>query len=528
MIYLLQHLLTASAKKYPNKEAVIFENERITYKQLDEISDSLATVLRKNGISNGDRVGIYVNKSIASVICIFGILKAGAVYVPLDPKSPFSRISYIIQNCGIECLLTSTEKIESEPQLLSKDLPLRSIILTDNSVNIVNRNGSNVIPWKSVVDAKDILVEENPCLETDLAYILYTSGSTGVPKGVMISHLNAFTFLKWVQSTFNLDPNDRLSNHAPLHFDLSIMDIFGAFQAGATTVLVPEITALFPHKLATWIEENKITVWYSVPSILTKMVLNGQMERYQFENLRLILFAGEVFPTKYLRSLMEKIPHVEYYNLYGPTETNVITYYKVKKIPPEQTNPIPIGKACANMEVFALKENGQVVEKPGDEGELYARGSCVAQGYWGDKEKTNKNFVFNPLQANFAEKVYRTGDLVTLDEHGNFLYNGRLDHQIKSRGYRIELGEIETALYSHDSIKEAAVVAIPDELIGHRIKAFIVCKDHQQISLTDLRIYCGEKLPPYMIPEDLEFRQSLPQTSTGKVDKTFLSLESKM
>lgn len=525
MIYLLQHLLMDTAKKYPDKKAVVFEKESITYRQLDAISNSLATVLRKSGISNGDRVGIYMNKSIASVICIFGILKAGAVYVPLDPKSPFSRILYIIRNCGIKCLLASSEKIESESQLLSEDIPLRTIVLTDDSVDF--GNGSNVIPWKYVVGTKDIFVEIKPCLETDLAYILYTSGSTGMPKGVMISHLNAFTFLKWVQSTFAIRPEDRLSNHAPLHFDLSILDIFGAIQAGATLVLVPEITSLFPRNLATWIEENRITVWYSVPSILTKMVLNGKLDRYQFENLRLILFAGEVFPVKYLRSLMGKIPHAEYYNLYGPTETNVITYHRIEEIPPEQTTPIPIGKACANMEVFALKQNGNAVEQPGDEGELYARGSCVAQGYWGDEEKTNKNFVFNPLQNHFAEKAYRTGDLVTLDQEGNFLYKGRLDHQIKSRGYRIELGEIETVLYSHSAVKETVVLAIPDELIGHRIKAYIVCRDHQQISATDLRIYCGEKLPSYMIPEELEFRQSLPQTSTGKIDRTFLLTESK-
>ncbi len=338
----------------------------------------------------------------------------------------------------------------------------------------------------------------------------------------MITHLNAFTFIKWVQSTFSITSNDKLSSHAPLHFDLSILDIFGAMQAGAALVLVPEFVSTFPIKLAEWIDKNKISIWYSVPSILTMMLLHGDIGRFQFENLRLVLFAGEVFPTKYLRSLMQKLSHPEYYNLYGPTETNVITFYKVDNIPEKQEIPIPIGKACENMEVFIVSENGERVNNPEEEGELIARGSCVAQGYWGDEEKTSKNFVWNNLQPNFMDRTYHTGDLVSMDVQGNYIYIGRRDHMIKSRGYRIELGEIETALYSNHDIKEVAVVAIPDELIGHRIKAFIVCKDSKELSISDIRLYCGNKLPKYMIPEEIEFLQDLPKTSTGKINKPAL------
>jgi acyl-coenzyme A synthetase/AMP-(fatty) acid ligase len=219
---------------------------------------------------------------------------------------------------------------------------------------------------------------------------------------------------------------------------------------------------------------------------------------------------------------MKTIPHAEYYNLYGPTETNVITYYKVNSIPPEQESSIPIGKSCANMEVFALTEDGKLVTEPGIEGELFARGSCVAQGYWGDPEKTTKNFIWNPLQKNYFEKAYCTGDLVTLDQSGDYLYKGRKDHMIKSRGYRIEIGEIETALYSNSKVKEAAVVPIPDDVIGYRIKSFVVCHNGNEINLSDFRMYLGKKLPQYMIPDDIEFCPSLPKTSTGKIDKTEL------
>jgi acyl-coenzyme A synthetase/AMP-(fatty) acid ligase len=219
---------------------------------------------------------------------------------------------------------------------------------------------------------------------------------------------------------------------------------------------------------------------------------------------------------------MELISHVDYYNWYGPTETNVITHYKVEQIPADQIKPIPIGKTCDNMGTFIVSEDGRLVIQPGEEGELYARGHCVAQGYWGDAEKTKSVFISNPFNPYFAEPVYKTGDLVTLDENGNYIFRGRKDDMIKSRGYRIELGEIESILYSHQKIKEAAVVAIPDELMGSRIKAFVIRQNKGVISDKDLREFCARKLPQYMVPETIEFSEMLPKTSTGKIDKTAL------
>lgn len=522
MVYLLQHLLINSAKKFPDKDAVIFEGEKITYKDLDEVTNKLAAVLKSNGIKGGDRIGIYVNKSIPSVICILGILKAGGVYVPLDPNAPAARLAYIIQNCGIRCLLTSTKKAETLSHMFPERNPLEVIVLTDDITVPKASVSAKIVPWKDVIGYEHILSHDNSTIETDLAYILYTSGSTGLPKGVMISHLNSLTFVNWAYKTFGVHAEDRLSNHAPLHFDLSILDIFVAFKAGATLVIVPEIISMFPFRLSDWIEENQITIWYSVPSILSMLVLQGELHRYQFKNLRTILFAGEVFPVKYLRELMAMIPHTEYYNLYGPTETNVITYYKVKKIAPDQIKPIPIGKACANMGIFALMEDGELVSKLGQEGELFARGSCVAQGYWGDVEKTRKLFVINSKQPHYEERLYKTGDIVTLDEEGNYIYLGRRDHMIKSRGYRIELGEIETALYSHPDVKEAAAVAIPDEVIGNRIKAFVVSNNKNGTHSKELIKFCSDKIPHYMVPETIEFLKTLPKTSTGKVDKPSL------
>ena len=520
--YLLQHLLMNAARTFPAEEAVLWGDESITYRQLNAVTNRLAATLVENGVSRGERVGIYMNKSISSVVSMHGILKAGAAYVPLDANAPLERLAYQIRDCGIKCVLASARKAKSLPTMFPDSTPLELVVLTDDQKAAAEESRFETISWDRVVNLGDVPPPENPSIETDLAYILYTSGSTGVPKGVMISHLNSLTFVKWAQEAIHVTSSDRLSNHAPLHFDLSIFDIFTAFKAGATLVLVPDGLSPFPIRLAEWIEGNRISVWYSVPSILSMMVLNGELERFKFSDLRTVVFAGEVFPVKYLRQLMALIPHADYYNLYGPTETNVITYYKVPRMPPEQLKPIPIGRACANTDVFAVTDDGNVVERPGEVGELYARGSCVAQGYWGDAEKTERGFVSNPVQPNFPETVYRTGDLVTLDDSGNYIFLGRRDHMVKSRGYRIELGEIETVLYSHPDVKEAAVVAVPDDLVGNRINAFVVLDGVSRVSSAMIQSFCMKRLPKYMVPELIELREKLPKTSTGKIDRPAL------
>jgi amino acid adenylation domain-containing protein len=356
-----------------------------------------------------------------------------------------------------------------------------------------------------------------------LAYVIYTSGSTGTPKGVMISHANALAFVNWAAAEFAVSAGDRLSSHAPLHFDLSIFDLYAAMKAGASVSLVPDGTSTFPVRLAEWIVKNEISIWYSVPSILTLLLLKGGIERADLARLRLVLFAGEVFPTKYLRELLRALPRAAFANLYGPTETNVVTWYPVPPLDGAGDEPIPIGRACANSEIFLVDDEGRLVEEPGVPGELYARGPTIAQGYWGDPEKTARTFVANPFQPNFTERVYRTGDIVARDPGGELRLLGRRDRMVKSRGYRIELDEIETVLYAHPEVKEAAVVAIPDELAGNVIRAFVA---PETLAVAALREHCLGRLPRYMVPESFEVRAELPKTSTGKVDRPTLARES--
>jgi amino acid adenylation domain-containing protein len=472
-------------------------------------------------VQRGDRVGIYINKSISSIISIFGILKADAVYVPLDPWIPAKRLGYIIKNCGIECLLSTTDKLLSVSEMDWIDTPLKRIILVESNSLTEDLDGIEVTNWDAVLQESNALPEIKS-IKTDLAYILYTSGSTGDPKGVMISHLNAFTFIDWAFETVKMRPDDRVSNHAPLHFDLSIFDIFVTMKTGATLCLVPPEIAKFPMKLAEFIERQGISIWYSVPSAWVLMLGRCQLEKIDFSQLRSIIFAGEVFPTKHLRSLMENIPHAEYFNWYGPTETNVITCYKVKELTPDQIEAIPIGRACANMEVFAIDSKGHLVTEVGVEGELYGRGSGVAQGYWNDPEKTEKLFVRNPFQPYYYDRCYRTGDLVKLDAHGNYHYLGRRDHQVKIQGYRVEPGEIETALLQHDMVEESAVVALQNEKQATYLKAFVVPRNGCELNPIEIKRHCSKYVPKYMIPEVIAIRDALPKTSTGKTDKKLL------
>jgi amino acid adenylation domain-containing protein len=525
MAFLLHQLLEEAAERYPEKKAVVDRDRHFTYAELDRTSNRLARALIANGIQKGDRVGFYLKKSLESIVSMFAILKAGGVYVPIDPFAPSKRVGYVLRNCGIQCLISSAGALKNLESVLGGQKQLEVIITVGGSLesNGGRLPGIGLLSWSEIVNSHDASRADAGGIDRDLAYILYTSGSTGEPKGVMISHLNALTFVNWGYDTFEIRPEDQVSNHAPLHFDLPVFDIFCGMKAGATVFLAPEEFSVFPRTLIKFIQKNSITVWYSVPSILIHMMVHGNLKDHAFPHLRLILFAGEVFPVKYLWELMGIVPKARYFNLYGPVETNVCTFHHVKQIEPHRSKPVPIGQACRNYEVIVLDERGHPVTEASKTGELCVRGSSVAQGYWGDTARTERGFARCPLSSDYEDRMYRTGDLVTIHEKGVYELIGRKDHMIKSRGYRIELGEIESVLYNHDAIKEVAVLAIPDELVTNRIKAFIVPLGSNSLEKIEIEKYLSDRIPKYMIPEIIEFRDSLPKTSTGKIDRVQLS-----
>jgi amino acid adenylation domain-containing protein len=530
MAFLLQHLLTDSAARRPDRLAVAGGARSLTYSELDRLSNQVARALLAQGVAPGDRVGIFAPKSAASIVGIFGALKAGACYVPLDPSAPARRLSGIMRDSGVEVVLADLRRTPAASALADSVPQLRSVIVVgphwgqeDEEAAGAPPTGLAVLPWDAVLAEPGGAVAGDLAIETDLAYILYTSGSTGTPKGVMISHRNSLTFVAWAAASAGLGEQDRVCSPAPLHFDLSIFDIFATCSEAACVVVSPERATLFPVRLAEWIEKERISVWYSVPSVLTMLLTYGNLAGFDLSRLRAVIFAGEVFPVKHLRGLMAALPHARYLNWYGPTETNVCTAFEVPGGSAGPPDPVPIGKACANTDVFAVGSDGRRVSRPGEVGELYARGPSVMQGYWGQPGKTQEVLVPNPFQAAYRETAYRTGDLVTRDEDGNYIYLGRQDGMVKTRGYRVELGDVEAALYQHPAIHEAVVLPIPDELLGSRLRAVISADAPGILTREEVLDHCRRQLPGYMVPDVVEFCEALPRTSTGKVDRARLA-----
>ena len=523
MAFVLHQLLTESAARRPDAEAVRLLDQAISYAELEKLSNQLAHALIEIGVVPGDRVGIYLHKSPAAITSIFGILKTGASYVPVDPNAPGLRLAEIARQCGLRALITSSLLSEKLSGVVLDGCSMAAVFFVDKAPNTALP--APAVNFADSLPRQPIAAPVVNVIDQDLAYILFTSGSTGTPKGVMLSHLNALSFVNWACDTFAISDTDRLSSHAPLNFDLSVFDIFAAIKAGAAISLVPEGLSSFPVQLSSFIQDQRITVWYSVPMVLTMLATHGKLHDRDLSRLRLVLFAGEVFPIKHLRNLRRMLPQPRMANLYGPTETNVCTWYEVGQIPENQTTPVPIGKACANMAVIAIDEAGKPVLEPKQEGLLYARGSNVMQGYYGRPSESAACFISNPLASGRDEKLYCTGDWVTMDDKGDFSLIGRKDHMIKTRGYRVELGEIETVIVAHPAVSEAVALAIPDEAIGNTIHAVVTVSDSNSLTSTELKRHCAEKLPSYMVPEEIEFCETLPRTGNGKIDRQRLLFE---
>lgn len=512
--FLLTHAIDHWADSQPDQQAVVIGEKTLTYAQLVARADRLAVCLADQGVGRGDRVGIYLNKSLESIISVYGIMKCGAAYVPLDPFAPSARLRYVIDDCGIRVLITETGKTATVEEWVNQSNGLECVI------GVPRLSGANVrtLTWEDVEQHAAAGRPPMDVTESDLAYILYTSGSTGTPKGIMHSHRSGLSFAEWAVDTYELWPDDRLSNHAPLHFDLSTFDIFASHIAGATTVLIPEAITKFPASLSQLIQDQSITVWYSVPFALIQLSQRGRIDARDFSKLRWILFAGEPFPTKHLKLLMAQVPHARYSNLYGPTETNVCTYYHVPSLGEDEDSPIPIGVPCSNVEAMIVDDAGALVAD-GSAGELLIRGGVVMRGYWGQPERTEKGFFRRQLLPGYEDVFYRTGDLVQRREDGNLLYLGRKDRQVKTRGYRVELDEIEVSLLEFEGIEEAAVYCVPDGQGSNLIQAAVTLKEQARCTTEDLITFLSGKLPPYAVPEEISIEAQFPRTSTGKIDR---------
>lgn len=483
----------------------------VTYRELDSLASRLRDRLWALGVRPSDRVGFRLPKSVDSLATIFGILKCGAAYVPIDADSPAARGAFILDDCAVRVVITGeslADPLRQEMQVLGA----RPHMLEIGDVS--DGTGLDALLDQLERGAPAPTVPTVGGSPDDIAYLLYTSGSTGRPKGVILTHRNAASFVDWCSTTFEPVDADVFSSHAPFHFDLSILDIFVAIKHGARLVLIDEALGKQPMQLASKIAAERITVWYSTPSILNLLANYGKLDRHDCSALRLVLFAGEVFPIPQFRTLHALWPHPRFFNLYGPTETNVCTFYEV---PADGSwsgmSTFPIGRICQPNRALIAGPDFRPVT-PGTEGELLVAGPNVMPGYWNLPERNSVAFA---LDAD-GEPWYRTGDVVIEEADGCIRYLGRRDRMVKRRGYRVELGEIEAGLAMHPDIREVAAVAIPDDVAGMHIAAAVCARGTAKLSIIALKQFAAKVLPPYMAPDAYLALDALPRTSTDKTD----------
>ncbi len=510
---LLHERVTRQAELRPHAVALVMGERSTTYGELERRSNQLARLLRAAGCRPGDRVGLLLPKSVEAITGILAALKAGCVYVPMDPTFPAARLEITIRSCEPRCILAI-------------DSPSVDQVLADDRI----RKGTRVgwmesghgdgteadFCWDDLDGVPAEAADGGP-RSTEVAHILFTSGSTGVPKGVMITHANVIHFIEWATRYFGTGPSDRISGHPPLIFDLSTFDIFGTLSSGAALYLVPPEMSLLPHKLADFIRGSELTQWFSVPSLLNYMARFDVVKQGDFPALRRLLWCGEAFPTPALIYWMKRLPHVSFTNLYGPTETTIASsHYRVPSCPRDEKVMIPIGSACEGEELLVLNERLEPVG-PGEIGEVCIGGVGLSPGYWRDPQKTRAVFVQKP---GTGERIYRTGDLASIGPDGLVYLHGRADSQVKSRGYRIELGEIERVLHAIEGLRESAVVAVEmDSGAGVAISCAYVPSPGADVSPRILRRRISEVLPHYMVPVQWLCLEALPQNASGKIDR---------
>lgn len=481
----LHELVREQARRSPGLLALSGPDGQMTYGELNREANALASVLAARGVGPGDRVALWLPKTTRAVAVMQAVLRLGAAYVPIDPLGPVARTVRVVEDC----------------------VP-RVVVTTAESATTLRQHGiRGAMPYPERLQGADSFPDPGGD-PGDLAYILYTSGSTGVPKGVCLSHRNALAFVDWAVAEIGACQADRFANHAPFHFDLSVLDLYAAFRVGASVHLIPAEMSLTPALLVGYLLRRKITVWYSVPSALILMVRDGGMLDAPPEafSLRALLYAGEPFPVKYLRLLRNHLP-VRILNLYGPTETNVCAFYEVTSIPVDQVHSVPIGRACSGDRIWAERADGTPAG-PGEEGELVVSGPTVMLGYWGQPRQDGR--------------PYRTGDRVAFLESGDYQYLGRRDGMIKVRGHRVEVGEIEAALHARPDIAEVAV-SVSGAGVDAKIVAYVVPAGDIAPNILQLKRCCAAVLPRHMIIDAVRYVSALPRTGNGKLDRRSLT-----
>jgi long-chain acyl-CoA synthetase len=505
---LVNDFLEKSARGYPDKTALICEDQRWSYAEIESMANGLARALIEHGVQRGDRVAIYLSNSLETVVGIFATLKAGGVFTVINATTKLDKLIYILSNCRVTALITGGRGSKLTTRVRAAVPSLRFVVLCGADVP----DDDSVLSFDAIQGnyADEKLPRVN--IDIDLACLIYTSGSTGEPKGVMSTHANMVAAASSIIEYLRNIPEDIVINVSPLSFDYGLYQLLMVFKFGGTLVL--EKSFAYPAAALKRMEQERVTGFPGVPTVFA-ILLQMDLSKFDLSSLRYITNTAAALPVSHILQLREKFPHATLYSMYGLTECKRVSY-----LPPEELDRRPgsVGIAIPNTEVWVVDEEGNRVG-PGVVGELVVRGAHVMQGYWEKPEETAK--VYRPGRYP-AERIMYTGDLFKTDEEGFLYFVGRKDDIIKSRGEKVAPKEVENVLYALDGVVEAAVIGVPDPILGQAIKALVVTAEGVTLTERDVLRHCATHLEDFMVPKVVEFRDSLPKTSSGKIKKTNL------
>jgi long-chain acyl-CoA synthetase len=511
----VEQFLEFSAERTPNKVALIYDRRKFTYSNLETRCNQLANALLAADLKRWDRVAVYAENSPDVVLGIFAALKAGGVFVVINPTTKVEKLSYILKNCRATVLITTKKKLE---EVWSAIPYLRTIVVTDGlDLDATSDNDKQILALPRIFETESSQRPLKRCIDIDLAALIYTSGSTGKPKGVMVTHRNICSAATSITTYLENSSDDVIINLLPLAFDYGLYQVLMTFKVGATLLLERGFT--YPFAVIETLIREKVTGLPLVPTI-SSILLQLNLREYSFPHLRYITNTAAVLPTEHIRQLRDIFPHVKIYSMYGLTECKRVSY-----LPPDQIDvrPRSVGRGMPNEEVYVVDDKGKRLPA-GEVGELVVRGANVMKGYWEAPEETAK--VLRDGDFAWPEKVLYTGDLFKTDQEGYLYWIGRKDDIIKTRGEKVSPKEVEDVLYSFPAVADAAVIGIPDDVLGNAIKAFVTVKSGCSTTEEELLRHCKDHLEDFMVPKYLEISQSMPKTGSGKICKRDLALTS--